>query len=135
MKHPARAAGRFEVAVLGPETTEVSRDSQNKKEGPHLSVFYLNGRFAAKTKRLVTSEAKKCLNIGCGRLKIHFVTEKFKNYFLSFFFTPKPCYSREELAGSALACARGRPGNTPILAGNDQNLASVPQGRFRTRQK
>ena len=118
LKHPARAAGCFEVIVLGPETTEVSTDAQNKEERPQLSTFYLHGRFAAKTKRLVTSEAKKCLNIGCGRLKIHFVTEKFKNYFLSFFFTPKPCYSREELAGSALANARGRPGNTPVLAKN-----------------
>mgnify|MGYP000733264256 CR=1 FL=1 len=81
MKHPARAAGRFEVTALGPDTTEVSRDAKNKKEGPHLSVFYLNGRFAAKTKRLVTSEAKMCLQIGFRRLKIHFVTEKFKNYF------------------------------------------------------
>jgi hypothetical protein len=90
LKHPARAAGRFEVAILGPETTEVSTDAQNKKERPQLSTFYLHGRFAAKTKRLVTSEAQKCLKIGCGRLKIHFVAEKFKNYFLSFFFTPKP---------------------------------------------
>ena len=118
LKHPARAAGRFEVAILGPEATEVSTDAQNKEERPQLSTFYLHGRLATKTKRLVTSEAKKCLNIGYGRLKIHFVTEKFKNYFLSFFFTPKPCYSREELAGSALANARGRPGNTPVLAKN-----------------
>ena len=90
------------MAILGPETTEVSTDAQNKEERPQLPTFYLHGRFAAKTKRLVTSEAKKCLKIGCGRLKIHFVTEKFKNYFLSFFFNPKSCYSREELAGSAL---------------------------------
>jgi hypothetical protein len=118
LKHPARAAGCFEVIALGPETTEVSTDTQNKEERPQLSTFYLHGRFAAKTKLLVTSEAKKCLNIGCGRLKIHFVTGKFKKYFLSFFFTPKPCYSREELAGSALANARGRTGNTPVLAKN-----------------
>ena len=57
LKQPARAVGRFEVAILGPETTEVSTDSQNKEEGPHLSAFYLHGRFAAKTKRLVMSEA------------------------------------------------------------------------------
>ena len=43
------------------------------------------------------------------------------------FSTPKPCYSREEFAGSALACARGHPGNTPVLAENDQNLASAPK--------
>jgi hypothetical protein len=91
---------------------------KTKRNVPSYLLFYLHGRFAAKTKRLVTSEAKKCLKIGCGRLKIHFVTEKFKNYFLSFFFNPKSCYSREELAGSALANARGRPGNTPVLAKN-----------------
>ena len=114
LKPPARAAGCFEVIVLGPETTEIPTDAQNKEGRPQLSTFYFHGRFAAKTKRLVTSEAKKCLKIGFGRLKIHFVTEKSKNYFLSFFFTPKPCYSREELAGSALANARGRPGYTPV---------------------
>jgi hypothetical protein len=38
-----------------------------------------------------------------------------KNIFILFFY-PKTCYSREELAGSALANARGRPGNTPVLA-------------------
>ena len=103
LKHPARAAGRFEVAILGPETTEVSTDAQNKEEPPQLSTFYLHGRFVAKTKRLGTSEAKKCLNVGFGRLKIHFVTEKFKNYFLPFFSTPNPCCTREELATSALA--------------------------------
>ena len=135
LKHPARAAGRFEVTVLAPETTGISTDEQNKEEGPHLSTFYFNGRFAAKTKRLVTSEAKKCLNIGCRRLKIHFATGKLKYYSLSFFFTPNSCYCREELAESALACARGRPGNTPVLAENNQNLASVPLGRFRARQK
>ena len=81
MKHPARAAGRFEVTVLGPETTEVYRDAQNKGEGPRVSAFYLDGRFAAKTKIPVTPEAKKCLKIGCGRLKIHFATEKSKKYF------------------------------------------------------
>ena len=135
MKHPACAAGRCEVTVLGPGTTETSTDAQNREEGPHLPAVYFCGRFAAKTKRLVTSEAKKCLKIGCGRLKIHFVTEKSKNYFLSIFFTPKPCCIREELAGSALAYARDRPGNTPILAENNQNRASVPLGRFRARQK
>ena len=103
MKHPARAAGRFEVAILGPETTEVSTDAQNKEERPQLPTFYLHGRFAAKTKRLVTSEAKKSLKIGFRRLKIGFLTENFKNYFLSFFFTPKSCCTREELAASALA--------------------------------
>ena len=77
------------MAILGPETTEVSTDAQNKEERPQLPTFYLHGRFAAKTKRLVTSEAKKCLNIGCGRLKIHFVTGKFKNYFIILFFYPK----------------------------------------------
>ena len=81
------------------------------------------------------SEAKKCLNIGCGRLKIRSVTEKFKNYFLSFFFAPKPCYSREELAESALANARGRPGHAPVLAKNYKDLAPVLPGRFRARQK
>ena len=80
-KHPARAAGRFEVAILGPKTTEVSTDAQNKEERPQLSTIYLHGRFAAKTKRLVTSEAKKCLKIGFRRLKIGFLTENFKNYF------------------------------------------------------
>jgi hypothetical protein len=89
LKHPARAAGRFEVTVLGPETTEVSTEAQNKEEGPHLRTINFCGRFAAKTKRLVTSEAKKCLKIGFGRLKIHSVTEKSKKYFLSFFFHPK----------------------------------------------
>ena len=133
MKHPACAAGRCEVIVLGLGTTETSTDAQNREEGPHLSTFYFFGRFAAKTKRLVTSEAKKCLKIGFRRLKIGFLTENFKNYFLSFFFTPKPCYSREELAESALACARDRPEDTPILAENNQNLASVPLGRFRAR--
>jgi hypothetical protein len=54
MKHPARAAGRFEVTVLGPETTEVSRDAQNKEEGLLLPAFYLHGRFAAKSKRTVS---------------------------------------------------------------------------------
>ena len=73
MKHLARAAGRFEVTVLGPETTEVSRDAQKKEEGPRLSAFYFNGRFAAKTKRLVTSEAKKCLKIGFGRLRYYLI--------------------------------------------------------------
>ena len=107
---------------------------RTKRKVP-VSAFYLDGRFAAKTKRLVTSEAKKCLKIGFGRLKIHFVTEKSKNYFLSFFFTPKPCYSREELAGSALANARGRPGNTPVLAKNHYDLAPALPGRFRARQK
>ena len=58
MKHPARAAGRFEVTVLGPETTEAPRDAQNKEEGSRLPAFYLHGRFAAKTKRLVTPEAQ-----------------------------------------------------------------------------
>ena len=103
MKHPACAAGRCEVIVLGLGTTETSTDAQNKEEGPHLSIFYFCGRFAAKTKRLVTSEAKKCLKIGFRRLKIGFLTENFKNYFLSFFFTPNPCCNREELAASALA--------------------------------
>ena len=103
MKHPACAAGRCEVIVLVLGTTETSTDAQNREEGPHLSTFYFFGRFAAKTKRLVTSEAKKCLKIGFRRLKIHFVTEKIKNYFLSFFFTPNPYWNREELAASALA--------------------------------
>ena len=61
MKPPARAAGRFEVTALGPVTTEVSMDSQNNEEGPHLSTFLFHGRYAAKTRRLVTSEAKMCL--------------------------------------------------------------------------
>ena len=135
MKHPACATGQCEVTVLGPGTTETSTDAQNREEGHHLPKFYFCGRFAAKTKRLVTSEAKKCLKIGFRRLKIHFVTEKFKNYFLSIYFTPKPCYSREELAGSALANARGRPGNTPVLAKNHQDLAPALPGRFRARQK
>ena len=103
MKHPACAAGRCEVIVLGLGTTETSTDAQNKEEGPHLSAFVFCGRFAAKTKRPVTSEAKMCLKIGFRRLKIHFVTEKFKNYFLPFFSTPNPCCTREELATSALA--------------------------------
>jgi hypothetical protein len=103
MKHPACATGRCEVTVLGPGTTKTSTDAQNREEGHHLSKLYFYGRFAAKTKRLVTSEAKKCLKIGFRRLKIHFVTEKTKNYFLSFFFTPNPCCNREELAGTALA--------------------------------
>ena len=103
MKHSACAAGRCEVIVLGPGTTETSADAQNREESPHLPTFYFCGRFAAKTKRLVTSEAKKCLKIGFRRLKIHFVTENIKNYFLSFFFTPNPCCNREELAASALA--------------------------------
>ena len=54
----SRAAGRFEVAILGPEIIEASTDAQNKEERPQLSTFYLHGRFAAKTNRLVTSEAK-----------------------------------------------------------------------------
>ena len=58
LKHPARAAGCFEVIALGPETTEVSTDAQNKEERPQLSTIYLHGRFAATTKRSVTSEAK-----------------------------------------------------------------------------
>jgi hypothetical protein len=58
-----------------------------------------------------------------------------KLLFYPFFSTPKPSYNREELAGSALACAHGRPVNTPVLAENNQNLASVPLGRFRARQK
>ena len=89
-KHLARAAGRFEVATLGPKTTEASTDAQNKEERPQLSTFYLHGRFAAKTRRLVTSETKKCQKIGYGRLKIHFVTEKFKKYFCPFFLPQNP---------------------------------------------
>jgi hypothetical protein len=61
---------------------------------------------------------------------------KFKNYPLSFFFfTPKPGHSREELAGSSLANARGRPGNTPVLAKKHYDLAPALPGRFRARQK
>jgi hypothetical protein len=75
MKQPAFATGRCEVTVLGPGTTETSADEQNRGEGRHPSTFYFCGRFAAKTKLLVTSEAKKCLKIGFGRLQIHFVTE------------------------------------------------------------
>jgi hypothetical protein len=36
MKHPACAAGRCEVIVLGLGTTETSTDAQNREEGPHL---------------------------------------------------------------------------------------------------
>ena len=114
MKHPARAAGRFKVTALGPETTEVSRDAQNKKEGPRLSVFYLNGRFAAKTKRLVTSEAKKCLKIGFGRLKIHFVTEKSKKYFLSFFFPQNPAVSARNWPDLPWLARAAAPGTRPF---------------------
>jgi hypothetical protein len=78
------------VAILGPKTTELSKYAQKKEERPQLPTIYLHGRFAAKTKRLVTSEAKKCLKIGCGRLQIHFVTEKFKKYFNPFFLPQNP---------------------------------------------
>jgi hypothetical protein len=39
MKHPARAAGRYGVAVLDLEATEATADSQNKEEGPHPPAF------------------------------------------------------------------------------------------------
>ena len=122
------------MTVLGTETTEVSRDAQNKEEGPRLSAFYLNARFAAKMKRLVTSEAKMSKQRFWAS-KNTFCNGKIQKLCLSFFFTPNPCYSREELAGSALACARGRPGNTPVLAKNHCDLAPALPGRFRARQK
>ena len=88
LKHPACAAGRFEVATLGPETTEVSTDAQNKEERPQLPTFYLHGRFAAETKRLVTSEAKTSKN----RLRASkntFRHGKIQKLFLVLFFYPK----------------------------------------------
>ena len=60
-----------------------------------------------------------------------FCNGKIQKTFLSYFFTPKTSYNHEELAGSALACAHGRPVNAPVLTENNQNLASVPLGRFR----
>ena len=88
LKYLARAAGRFEVAILGPEATGVSTDAQNKEERPQLSTFYLHGRLATKTKRLVTSEAKKCLKIGCGRLKNTFCHGKIQKLFFILLFYP-----------------------------------------------
>jgi hypothetical protein len=90
MKHPACAAGRCEVIVLGLGTTDISADAQNREESPHLPTFYFCGRFAAKTKRLVTSEAKKCLKIGFRRLQIGFLTENFQNYFYPFVLPQNP---------------------------------------------
>jgi hypothetical protein len=89
-----RMIGRFEVTVLGPETTEVPRDAQNKEEGPRLSVFCLNGLFAAKTKQLVTPEVKQCLklskNVIWASININtFYNGKIQKLFFILFFHPK----------------------------------------------
>ena len=102
------------MAVLGPETTEVYTDAQNKEERPQLSTFYLHGRFAAKTKRFVTSEAKKILKIGCGRLKIHFATEKFKNHFLSFFLPQNPAKPARNWPDLPWLTRAAAPGTRPL---------------------
>ena len=59
---------------------------RTERKVPIHPLFIFCGRFSAKTKRPVTSEAKMCLKTGFGRLKIHFVTGKFKNYFYPFFY-------------------------------------------------
>jgi hypothetical protein len=125
------------VAVLGPEVTKASIpvDTQNKEEGPHLSTFLFAWPFRSYNE---TASDVRGLKMSKNRLRASkntFCNGKFKKYILSIFFTPKPCYSREELAGSALANARGRPGHSPILAKIDLVLAPAPPGRFRACQK
>jgi hypothetical protein len=53
---------------------------------------------------------------------------KIQKSFFILFFTPKPCYIREELAGSALANERGRPAHMPVLAKHCLGAPRSPWG-------
>jgi hypothetical protein len=105
MKHPACAAGRCEMTVLGLETTEAPADAQSTGGGSPVIAFLFLWPFRGEKETASDVRGQMCLNkIGFRRshngkiLKLN-----------PFSPTPNTRCIREELAASALASERHGP--------------------------